>query len=1268
MLIPQTSARICLLQALSPVGRCKSLDVSADGYGRGEAACLCLLTDGSSSTADKSACLVSSTFVQHNGRSSAITAPHGPSQTTTIRNALSDSALTPSSVKLVSLHGTGTPLGDPIEIGALHHALQQPHRRTMLTLATSKSMYGHTEGTAGITGILNAALSLEFCCATPNFHLRKLNPYIADGWAALPRDSWASSVPRVVAGFARAFHAVGTSSFGMSGINAHSILSKPEDIKTPIQAFYVDGEKILWIRHRHWPLPPSAVTVKISAFNTPHRIQYEILLEMQGNAWLKDHCVLKRHIVPAAAMIDVIEAARSGVMMRTPANAHRVHTVDTIIKSPMEPNIQDKYSAICDLDPFLGQNRIYGNSSNTRTAHLHGFTAIVQQSNTVFLKGRGGGLSFHRRKLRPILLEQSRARHYQGISWIARSKVGAELTFSVDPCRLDAAIHLAPTLKHAASYERSELNIPVGWKSALVTLKHDPTEICFSAVCPNYELIADEKGRPSSIDVHCGASLLSQLESRPLPNLHGDQQKRNAGMSMSYTIQWQIFATCNATWQAGNDAYKLCIEGEREFKIKHIFGALLAFQTAASRGCRHCSVQLPSNSHRTYRDSWVPPALEAAARVIRAEHAECKIKTLYGVGYKGGDGDAFGMLCDCCTASRPLLIKRPMLMDPSKRLTHLPGTKNGTVLVTGGLGALGRLVTQFINASEPALRICLLARTVASSAGPFEISLCKHAIVLMCDVSCEGDVEVAFEKMNKQNANICGIHHTAGALRDSALVRQTPNDLRACLSGKPIGGLNISSAGTKILNAIKSNLFYGSIASTLGSSGQASYAISNRCLESLACGQCKQGRPVLYVSWGAWGSVGMAVNKVQYLRAVGVHPMTPEQGIQLISLLLQSPNFEVDAIGANLSWKHLLERIEQRMPFFGEFQDQESSYLSLPSNDAIGTNESNADVEVLIRNIVEKVANQKLTSSDPLLSSGIDSVAAMEIQALIQKESGISLPATLLFDYPTLGDIKQFMESKMKKFHSQKWIAEPPQHSEYQSWITSQVIEVIGEVLGFQPSEDASLLSAGVDSLTGQGLVKALAEKFGFDFPATAIFDYPTIKEITAYIQMKYMESASDAAIHSHSHLNNSITKQNLPVSKKAPKLTKTGYYTVPSINQLQCLSDEDLNAVSHFVVGRQDVGEIAFLLPIDLTNIDLDKIVQIEKGKIVVYPPGTSKPAPGFGLNQPALLRFNKIRNTKLSSIEFQHTLQQAATRMGAIMVHYDPKSCVWVLKIDSF
>ena len=143
-----THAGVCALGALAPDGRCKTLDATADGYGRGEAVALVIV--GRASTSHRPRALLAGSAVCQDGRSASLTAPSGPAQRSVIRAALAEAGgVEGARVGAVALHGTGTPLGDPLELGALATALSSSSSHAPLALMSTKAALGHTEGAAG---------------------------------------------------------------------------------------------------------------------------------------------------------------------------------------------------------------------------------------------------------------------------------------------------------------------------------------------------------------------------------------------------------------------------------------------------------------------------------------------------------------------------------------------------------------------------------------------------------------------------------------------------------------------------------------------------------------------------------------------------------------------------------------------------------------------------------------------------------------------------------------------------------------------------------------------------------------------------------------------------------------------------------------------------------------------------------------------------------------------------------------------------------------
>jgi acyl transferase domain-containing protein len=202
-------------------GRCKAFDAAADGFVRSEGCGVVLLKRLADAQADGDNILaiIRGSAINQDGRSNGITAPNGPSQEAVIRAALADAQLKPGDVSYVETHGTGTSLGDPIEVQALG-AVYGPGHSTddPIKIGSVKTNIGHLESAAGIAGFMKLVLALQHRTIPPHLHLRERNPYInwADYPIAIPTEptTWVGANGRLLGG---------VSSFGFSGTNVHVI-------------------------------------------------------------------------------------------------------------------------------------------------------------------------------------------------------------------------------------------------------------------------------------------------------------------------------------------------------------------------------------------------------------------------------------------------------------------------------------------------------------------------------------------------------------------------------------------------------------------------------------------------------------------------------------------------------------------------------------------------------------------------------------------------------------------------------------------------------------------------------------------------------------------------------------------------------------------------------------------------------------------------------------------------------------------------------------
>ena len=157
------------------------------------------------------------------GRSASLTAPNGLAQEAVIQQALSVAGLEGRDVDYIECHGTGTPLGDPIEVGALKNVLGE-RRDKPVVLGAIKSNIGHLEGAAGVVGLIKAVEVLRRRKAPGNVHFKTLNPKIdLTGFAAV-----IPTQPTALGHGEKRPLVAGVSSFGFGGTNAHVVLESYE--------------------------------------------------------------------------------------------------------------------------------------------------------------------------------------------------------------------------------------------------------------------------------------------------------------------------------------------------------------------------------------------------------------------------------------------------------------------------------------------------------------------------------------------------------------------------------------------------------------------------------------------------------------------------------------------------------------------------------------------------------------------------------------------------------------------------------------------------------------------------------------------------------------------------------------------------------------------------------------------------------------------------------------------------------------------------------
>ncbi len=319
LLSAKTAMTFSHAHMLAPDGRCKTFDAAADGYVRGEGCGVVVVKrlEDAIRDGDRIRAVIRGSAVNQDGASGGLTVPNGVAQQRVIAEALQCAGVAPGEVGYLEAHGTGTSLGDPIEVQAAGAALGKGRDAARpLLIGSVKTNIGHLEAAAGIAGLIKVILSLEHEVLPKHLNFSKPSPHIP--WDRLPvrvvdeAQPWArADRPRIA----------GISSFGFSGTNAHVILEEAPEVGHVAAAPEAPSDD------RRFSLLP------LSARNPA------ALAELAGaySSWLAAH--------PDASLADVCLTAGAG-------RSHFEHRAALVVNST--DSAREQLAALADDRPAPG--------------------------------------------------------------------------------------------------------------------------------------------------------------------------------------------------------------------------------------------------------------------------------------------------------------------------------------------------------------------------------------------------------------------------------------------------------------------------------------------------------------------------------------------------------------------------------------------------------------------------------------------------------------------------------------------------------------------------------------------------------------------------------------------------------------------------------------------------------------------------------------------------------------------------------------------------
>jgi pimaricinolide synthase PimS1 len=366
-----------------------------------------------------------------------------------------------------------------------------------------------------------------------------------------------------------------------------------------------------------------------------------------------------------------------------------------------------------------------------------------------------------------------------------------------------------------------------------------------------------------------------------------------------------------------------------------------------------------------------------------------------------------------------------------------PFGSHGTVLLTGATGGLGKLVARHLVASYGVRHLLLVSRRGGEAAGAAELvseleSMGAQASVAACDVAKRDQLEALLSTVSEEHP-LCAVVHLAGVLDDGVVGALTPERIDGVMGPKASGAWHLHSL-TEHLD-LSAFVLFSSTAGVLGGMGQANYAAANAFLDALAAYRRARDMAAVSLAWGPWDAAGGMVRQLDEVDSArmtraGVNPLSEAQGLELFDLahgrdesLLVALSLNRSALAFQAEAGPLpamlrgMARTGARPGGRGEQGALAKRLAGAPAHER----------EHILLHAVRSHAARALgfASADAIDAAqafkdlGFDSLAAIELRNRLSEATGIGLPATLIFDYPTPTALADYLLERVAPEHEQ---------------------------------------------------------------------------------------------------------------------------------------------------------------------------------------------------------------------------------------------------------
>ncbi|MGD9647551.1 MAG: SDR family NAD(P)-dependent oxidoreductase, partial [Pirellulales bacterium] len=1013
--------------------RAKAFDERADGFVPGEAVAAVVLRPLTDALAhgDTIYGVIKGTATNNDGRSNGLTAPNPTAQREVLLAAWQDAAIDPATITYIEAHGTGTALGDPIEIEGLTAAFaKHTSRRQFCRIGAVKSNIGHAEPAAGIVSVVKVLLAFNHERLPPTLHLIEPNRHLTfEDSPVAPCDRptpWRRST------MARR---AGVSAFGLSGTNVHVVMEEAPQpapvLEEPLrpEVFVLSARSEAALRR--------LVAAHTSALRDRQHRLADVCFTLQMGRLHQRHrlAIVANSVAELRLKLALLEqwkgrfGHRELAIFAGPTDEQHGDAEETAVVAP----------APCETSPEHNRQR---QLEELAARYARGETIDWSPLQAHDAPRRRVPLPLYPFEHRRLGLGSSAARkvvpHQHSPPRTPEVAVPTEVPEK--PCRGDE-----PTTRDGDWFHK------VVWQETPVGVSRNLEPGVWLLLADGHGVVANVAVRLRAIGqhvvlVHAGEdySQIAASEFVVDPN----RVEHLVSVVKSLAEFGKPWLGVVHAWNVGQPSSVVSLPELARQQARGIESLLFAVQ-AVYGGSRSPDLWVVTSDAQAVVDGVAVVPERAAAwgfvRALRHELPDAKGRL---VDVSLLDSDAITAAAqlvseftspsdDVETAWRGGVRFVPREAAATTLVDSAPAPalrQDATYLVTGGQEGLGLEIARWF-AEQGCRRLVLLNRTPLEECSHRRKALgaLSQAGVIV-EPAC-GDVSDAalmrriFAESSKQGLPIVGIVHAAAVSDDHRATHLSLNSLRDVLRPKVQGGFVLDQLATEF--GCDFLVLFSSLAGTFGQHGQTAYAAASSYLDALATSRATQSRPrILSLAWGPWLEVGIAARTFtpQQLTSGGLKGISPTLGQQLFAAALKQPQAHLlvySTATTGLRLQHTspsrlvapwLRQSLYEMPSLhepaGRSMSPESSpqELQSPSADTLQTMAALVVRETAAALAVNPDEIRPRTNFQEL---GLDSMLAVRVANRLASTLGITLAPTLLFEQTNVDRLSRWLASRI---------------------------------------------------------------------------------------------------------------------------------------------------------------------------------------------------------------------------------------------------------------